>query len=127
MDDSEKKIVVQDDDDEKQKQPEQKQPEQKQPEQKQPEPRRAMKAKSPANDRVRIILEDSAEIPPTGLFVGLNGRGYLLQAGVEMDVPVGVVDILDHAIGKVPVIEPTTRQIVGYRERMRYPYRRVQG
>jgi hypothetical protein len=76
-------------------------------------------------DRVRIILEENDEIPPTGLFLGLNGKGFLIRPGEEVDVPMGVKEILDHAVMSAPQMDPATKQIVGYRERMRYPYRLV--
>lgn len=76
-------------------------------------------------DTVKIVLEENDEIPPTGLFVGLNGRGYLIRAGEEVSVPLGVAEILEHAITSVPQMDPQTRQVVGYRDRMRYPFRYV--
>jgi len=75
--------------------------------------------------RTRIMLEENSEIPPTGLFVGVNGTGYLLKAGEPMDVPASVLEVLDHAIMSQPVMDPSSGQVLGYRERMRYPYRRV--
>jgi hypothetical protein len=77
------------------------------------------------SDTVRIVLEENDEIPPTGLFVGLNGRGYLIRPGEPVEVPVGVKEILDHAVMSSPQVDPGTKQVVGYRERMRYPYRLV--
>jgi len=71
----------------------------------------------------KIVLEESELIPPTGLFIGLNGRSYKLLPGYEADVPLGVIDILKHAIVSMPVTNPQTRQITGYRDRMRYPFR----
>lgn len=73
----------------------------------------------------KIILEENDDIPPTGLFVGLNGRGYLIRPGEPVEVPQGVIDILDHAVLSSPQVDPSTKQVVGYRERMRYPYRIV--
>jgi len=32
---------------------------------------------------------------------------------------------LDHAVMSSPQIDPGTKQVVGYRERMKYPYRIV--
>jgi hypothetical protein len=75
-----------------------------------------------ATTRVKIFLSENDEIPPTGLFVGLNGRGYLLRAGEEIDVPVGVLEILENAVTSVPQVDPQTRQVVGYRNRLRYPF-----
>lgn len=77
------------------------------------------------SDTVRIVLEENEDIPPTGLFLGLNGRGYLIRPGEPVDVPKGVVEILDHAVMSSPQMDPSTKQIVGYRDRMRYPYRMV--
>lgn len=73
----------------------------------------------------RIILEENDNIPPTGQFFGVNGRSYLLKAGVEADVPQGLIDVLDNAVVSTPVIDPDTRKVIGYRNAMRYPYRRI--
>jgi len=78
-----------------------------------------------ATDTVKIILSENDDIPPTGLFLGLNGRGYLIRPGEEVEVPVGVKEILDHAVMSSPQVDPGTKQVVGYRDRMRYPYRLV--
>jgi len=76
-------------------------------------------------DTVKIILEDNNDIPPTGLFVGLNGKGFLISPGVAVDVPAAVVEILEHAVVSTPVIDPQDNQVLGYRDRMKYPFRRV--
>ncbi len=73
----------------------------------------------------RIILEENDDIPPTGLFIGHNGRTFMLRPGEEADVPPEVVGILNDAVMSTPVKDPSTGQVVGYRDRMRYPYRRV--
>ncbi len=72
---------------------------------------------------VRIVLEENDAIPPTGLFVGDNGRGYLIRAGEEVDVPTGVLEILGNAKTSVPTIDPQSLQVIGYRDKMLYPYR----
>lgn len=77
------------------------------------------------NARVKIVLEDNDFIPPTGLFVGYNGKTFMIRTGVEVSVPPGVIDILDHAVMSVPVKDPYSLQVVGQRERNRYPYKRV--
>lgn len=90
-----------------------------------PKARKVKAAAAPADDRVTIILEENPEIPPTGQFVGYNGRGYLIRPGEEVTVPRGVVEILEHAITSMPHTDPSTGQIVGHRDRMRYPFRVV--
>lgn len=71
---------------------------------------------------VRIQLEDSESIPPTGLFLGVNGASYMLRAGVPVNVPKTLTEILDNAVMSVPVRDPQTQQVIGYRDRKRYPY-----
>jgi len=73
---------------------------------------------------VRIVLEENENIPPSGQFIGHNGKGYLLRPGVEVDVPAVLCDILDQAIEDRPVVGPDKR-VVGYRKALRFPYRRV--
>jgi hypothetical protein len=75
--------------------------------------------------RVRIVLEEDPAIPPTGLFISANGKPYLLMAGVEASVPPEVTSILNDAVTSVPVIDPQTQRVTGYRERLRFPYRRM--
>lgn len=73
--------------------------------------------------RVRIILEENDSIPPTGQFFGANGRSYVLRPGEEAEVPAELVNILDTAIMDTPIVDPTTKQVLGYRQRLRFPYR----
>lgn len=74
---------------------------------------------------VRIILEENENIPPTGLFLGVNGRGYILRPGEPVLVPPALIEVLNNAVESKPVIDPTTRRPVSYRDSMRYPYREV--
>ena len=74
----------------------------------------------------RIVLEENDLIPPTGLFIGVNGRSYKLLPGYEADVPLGVIDVLKNAIVSMPVTEASSRRVTGYRDRMRYPFRYVE-
>ena len=71
---------------------------------------------------VKVVLQDSPEIPPTGLFIGHNGTGYILKAGVPAMVPEFLLEILDNAVMSVPVMDPDSLQVVDYRNRLRYPY-----
>jgi hypothetical protein len=73
--------------------------------------------------RIRIILEQNDNIPPTGQFFGLNGVGYMLKPGLAADVPEGIVNILNDAVMSVPVIDPTTQQVINFQDRLRFPYR----
>lgn len=72
-----------------------------------------------------IVLDDNDDIPPTGLFVGHNGIGFLLQSGVPAYVPDHVIQILDDAVMSSPLQNGSTQQVTGYRDRPRYTYRRV--
>lgn len=79
--------------------------------------------KTPA--RFTIVLEEDSAIPPTGLFISANGKPYLLMAGVEAQVPREVLSVLDDAVTSVPIIDPQTQRVTGYRSRLRFPYRRI--
>jgi hypothetical protein len=85
---------------------------------------RAKRAK-PSRERVWIRLEENEEIPPTGQFFGLNGEGTLIKPGEPVHVDASILEILDHAVVSMPVIDPSTRRVIGHRERMRFPYTRV--
>ena len=73
----------------------------------------------------RIILEENDNIPPTGQFFGFNGRNFMLRPGEVANVPQGIIDILDNAVQKQPMKDPTTLKVMGYRDKLRFPYRVV--
>jgi len=75
--------------------------------------------------RVRIILEENDQIPPTGLYIGDNGVGYMLRPGEEVAVPPGVLEILNNAVTSVPVVDPQTLEVIDYRSKKLYPFSRV--
>lgn len=77
-------------------------------------------SKSPTH--VKIMLEDSEKIPPTGQFFGLNGRTWILRAGEEAVVPIGIIDILDNSVELHPIKDGANR-VVGWRNRHRFPYK----
>lgn len=76
----------------------------------------------PKQRLVRIVLDDNEDIPPTGQSVALNGKAYMIVPGHEVDVPPGVVEILRNAIMTVPIQDPATRKIIGYKNRPRFPF-----
>lgn len=73
-----------------------------------------------------ILIEEHDDIPPTGLFLGHNGIGFLAKTGVPMYMPDYLIAILDDAIMDAPVVDPNTKKVTGYRPRRRYNYRRVE-
>jgi hypothetical protein len=48
----------------------------------------------------RIIVNPAPDIPREGLFVSLNGYGYLVKAGFEIDIPRPIREMLDTRIRK---------------------------
>ena len=85
-------------------------------------PKQTVKVEGP---RVRIVLEDNDNIPPTGLFLGADGVGYMLKANMPADVPPSIIGILDTAVMATPIVDPDTLQVTGFRDRLRFPYRVV--
>jgi hypothetical protein len=72
-----------------------------------------------------IELAENDDIPPTGQFIQVNGRAYMLRPGEPVEVPQEVINVLEQAVQEVPQVDPTTRQVVGYRKKLRFPYRVV--
>jgi hypothetical protein len=75
----------------------------------------------------RILLEEHSDISPGGLYIGHNGNNYTLHPGQWVDAPLPLIEILDHALTQVPEIDPGTKQVIGWREKLRFPYRVAPG
>ena len=93
-----------------------------------PAPKKAA-AKKPVNKkagikRVEIILQKNSDVPPSGLFLGHNGVGYQLKPGKKANVPEFLLDILDNAVVKIPVMDDNGR-VKGYEDSLRFPYQVV--
>lgn len=73
--------------------------------------------------RTTIMLEENENIPRGGQFFGINGASFLLKPGIEVSVPNGIIDILNNAEMSVPVVNSEYLQVVGWRRKLRYPYR----
>ena len=83
----------------------------------------AWQKRYPEAKAVRVVFEESEEIPPTGLFIQINGDPFVVVAGEEVEVPDFLLAHMDNAVKGVPVMDPSTQQVVGFRNRTRFPYR----
>ncbi|RME56465.1 hypothetical protein D6779_10575 [Candidatus Parcubacteria bacterium] len=75
-------------------------------------------------NRVRIVIQQSDE-DSTDVFVGVNGRHYLIQRGEEVMVPEHVVEVLRNAKRKVyrtHVDRSTGETTLEEREVLAYPF-----
>lgn len=64
-----------------------------------PRPARARKS---AADRVRIVVhQDGTPGAEKEIFVGVNGVGYRIKRGVEVEVPRAVVRVLEESVKTV--------------------------
>lgn len=90
-------------------------------------PKKKPEAKKAAGmpDRTWIVLEDNDDIPPTGLPVSHNGNAYIIMPGEPVHVPNHILEILDHAVTSGPIVDRHSKRVVGYRDRLQFPYRKV--
>lgn len=72
-----------------------------------------------APKRVKIVIDEN-ETDQQPVFVGLNGRSYVIKRGEEVSVPPGVVDILTNATMKKYNSKTMEARMVP-----RYPFRVV--
>ncbi len=48
-----------------------------------------------------------------------------LRPGEEASVPVELLSVLNDALTDSPIVDPITSQVLGYKQKLRYPYRLV--
>lgn len=81
--------------------------------------------------KVKIMLEENENIPPGGQFFQVGGtdpagnrflHSYMLRPGEAAEVPEDLIEVLDNAVMLTPILD-SQQSVVGYRDRLRYPYR----
>lgn len=71
-------------------------------------------AKPPARVTIVIASSETDKLPVT---VGVNGKNYVMQRGKEVEVPVEVLEVLDHALQDI--FDPETLEATSV---MSFPY-----
>lgn len=75
--------------------------------------------------RFKIILEEGEHIPPTGAPFGHNGDTIVIVPGEIVEIPEKFMNVINDCVMSTPIVDPASQQVVGYRNRLRYPYRRL--
>lgn len=75
-------------------------------------------------ERVVIELHDNPDMPPGGVYIGVNGKGYQLQPGAPVAVPLSVLGVLKTAVQQRPVYANNGSQgkIIGWANSPRWAY-----
>ena len=87
---------------------------------------RTKEKRASSNARVKekthlIKLHNNSEVPPNGLYIGVNGRWMMVKPNVEMEVPESALEVLDNAVREEAEKDEHNR-VVGRREVPRFPY-----
>ena len=77
---------------------------------------------APKKERRAVIMIDQEQGKPNYEYVGVNGKGYQIQRGVEVEVPASVVGVLDNAIATRSVTDPNGK-VIGHQDYHAVPYR----
>lgn len=73
--------------------------------------------------RTWIILEENLNIPPTGLYLAVNGVGCLVRAGEKVHLLDRYLEVLDHAIEGVAQQNAQGQLTGATHGRQRFAYR----
>lgn len=75
-----------------------------------------------ATEKKAVIMIDEVAGQPNYEFVGVNGVGYQIKRGVEVEVPLSVVEVLNNAIATRSVTDAEGR-VVGESDYHAIPFR----
>lgn len=83
-------------------------------------------SRSSGKKRVRILVEEGRlQSDQDYVFVGVQGRGYRIRRGFEVDVPPEVVEVLEHARQGVVKPRPAKTGGVDFIRSQRFPFRNL--
>lgn len=77
-----------------------------------PAPEEPVAAEDSGNEkRVKISIAES-ETDPFDVFVSVNGKGYQIKRGMEVDVPQSVLHVLRNAVQTVYYVDEKSRALM---------------
>ncbi len=75
------------------------------------------------DEKVWVQFNESEDMPPHGIPVGVNGTAYLIRPGVPIKVPRKVLHAVDNAVADRPIID--NGKVRDYRKVSRFTYSRI--
>lgn len=72
------------------------------------------------SERIAVQFNESEDMPPNGVPVGVNGVAFLIKPGIPVKIPRSVLHVIDNAVAEKPIFD--NGKVRGYRKVSRFTY-----